>query len=81
MTVRGFENEDPTIATACRAPGALDIRDEKGKILLRELGVKLAAERRGIGARIAEVAGALVLSGVRGHSSAVQVTVHENDTY
>lgn len=56
-------DEDAPVTAARRSPGPLDVRDEERQVLLGQLGVQLALERHRVEARVAVVAGRLVLNG------------------
>lgn len=61
MAIGRVHDEDSAVPSARRPPGPLDVRDEKRQVSLGQLGIQLAAEGPRVEARVAVVAGRLVL--------------------
>lgn len=65
VPVGGVEHKHASVPPAGLTPVALDVRDEKREVSLRQLRVQLASERRRVSPSVAVVAGRLVLRRVR----------------
>lgn len=61
MAIGRVDDEHAAVPSAGRTPGALDVRDEEGEVLLRELRVELATEAPWVHAGVTMVAWRLVL--------------------
>lgn len=61
MAIGRLDDEHAAVPSAGRTPGALDVRDEEGQVLLRELRVELATEAPRVHTGVTVVARGLVL--------------------
>lgn len=65
VPVGGIEHKHAPVPPAGLTPVALDVRDEKREVSLRQLRVQLASERRRVSPGVSVVPGRLVLRRVR----------------
>lgn len=72
MIIGWVENKNASVSSTGGTPDALNVRNEKRKIRLRQLGVQLAAKSDGISSGIAMISGGLIYLNIDTQSNKIR---------